>query len=177
MEVNSQQHIKQTRHGSTPWANNLSTQEVDAEGSGIQGHTQLHSKYEANLEHITSCLKNNHMCTYTCTQIERLRQCKKIHPQVWTLKKIILLTLYHTKFIQITSIWSGKITARTGHPVTNLFTKSIIKAFFVCLSIFTLYYIIYFFLTSIRHKAKLISSLRTPNVGRNTSFLQKACTP
>lgn len=57
---------------------------------------------------------------------------KKSHLQVWTLKKkIILLILYHTKFIQITPIWSGKITAREQvYPVTNLFTKSVIKAFF-----------------------------------------------
>lgn len=43
---------------------------------------------------------------------------------------------------------------------------------FVCLF---LHYItlLLFFLTSIQHKAKLISSLPTPNVGRNTSFLQK----
>ena len=34
------------------------TQEVEAGGSGVQGHSQLHSEFQKSLGHMKSCLKN-----------------------------------------------------------------------------------------------------------------------
>lgn len=37
---------------------NSSTQEVEAAGSGIQGHPWLHSEFESSLGYVKLCLKN-----------------------------------------------------------------------------------------------------------------------
>lgn len=49
--------------------------EVEAEGSGVQGHPQLHSEFEASLGYIRSCLKKKKN-TYKTKPRQKQKQSK-----------------------------------------------------------------------------------------------------
>lgn len=62
--------------------------------------------FEAAFPHVKACLLRMKLIQEHKTLLRKAIYKSEL------LKKIILLILYHTKFIQITPIWSGKITAR-----------------------------------------------------------------